>query len=120
MGPVVFVKGKRTAIYCRVDCGKGPRARREALQAQRQRLERYARVKRFQISGYYEDDGFSGHDLDRPGITQMIKGHRAGAFEQVLVANYARLYRGSRWNDPHWPFEVYALDQSEHLAILKR
>ena len=55
------------------------------------------------------DDGFSGHDLRRPGLTRLIKDHDAGAFEQVLVVSRGRLYRGSSWEEPRWPFRVRTL-----------
>lgn len=61
----------RVAIYCRVDGGGSLEMRRAALDMQRCELEHYAVEKGFQISGYYEDNGFSGHDLSRPGLTQL-------------------------------------------------
>ncbi len=103
------MEGKRTAIYCRVDRGGAPQARREALTAQRRRLEEYAGAEGLLVVGCYEDDGFSGHDLRRPGLTRLIKDHDAGAFEQVLVVSRGRLYRGSSWEEPRWPFRVRTL-----------
>ena len=63
----------KAAIYCRVDGGGSPEMRRDALEMQKQELERYAVRKRIHVSGYYEDDGFPGYDLKRPGLTQMLK-----------------------------------------------
>lgn len=113
------MSGKRTAIYCRVDSGGHSKMRRDALTMQKQRLETYAKKQNLQIVGYYEDDGYSGHDLSRPGLVQLIKDSNHGAFELVLVANYSRLYRGNRWNEPQWPFQVYSINQLEH-DMLKR
>ena len=64
------MQGKRTAVYCRVDRGGNSEMRRDALEMQKRKLERYAAEKGLPISGYYEDDGFPGHDLNRPGLTR--------------------------------------------------
>ena len=101
--------GKRTAIYCRVDRGGEPQARREALSAQRRRLEEYAGAEGLLVVGCYEDDGFSGHDLHRPGLTELVRDGDAGRFEQVLAVSRGRLYRGNRWEEPRWPFRVQTL-----------
>lgn len=111
------MKGKQTAIYCRVDRGGDPNHRQYALEMQRKKLERYAKAKGFQVSGFYVDDGFTGCDLERPGLTQLISDYHAGAFEQVLVVNRSRLYRGNRWDEPKWPFQVCSLNQLEHDQI---
>lgn len=109
--------GKRTAIYCRVDSGGNSEMRRSVLEMQKQKLERYAAAKGFQISGYYEDDGFPGHDLNRPGLTRLLDDYHAGVFEQVLIVNHSRLYRGSRWNEPQWPFRICSVNQLEHNLV---
>ena len=100
------MQGKRTAVYCRVDKGGNSEMRRDALEMQKRKLERYAAGKGLPITGYYEDDGFPGQDLNRPGLTRLLNDYHAGVFEQVLVMNRSRLYRGSRWNEPQWPFQV--------------
>lgn len=108
------MQGKRTAIYCRVDRGGNSKIRRDALAIQKQNLERYAAAKKLPISGYYEDDGFPGHDLNRPGLARLLADYHAGVFEQVLVSNRNRLYRGSRWNEPQWPFQICSVKQLGH------
>lgn len=84
---------------------------------QRQRLEHYAKEEGIQISGYYEDNGLSGHDLSRPGLKQLMEAYLAGIFEQVLVVSRDRLYRGTRWDEPQWPFQLYSLNELEHSPI---
>lgn len=101
----------KAAIYCRVDGGGSLEMRRDALEMQKRELERYAVRKRIHVSGYYEDDGFPGYDLKRPGLTQMLKDYDAGLFEQILVVNRSRLYRGNSWNEPKWPFQVHPVKQ---------
>ena len=111
------MQGKRTAVYCRVDRGGNSEMRRDALEMQKRKLEHYAAEKGLPISGYYEDDGFPGHDLNRPGLTRLLKDYHAGVFEQVLVMNRSRLYRGNHWNEPQWPFQVCSVKQLEHDLV---
>ena len=85
------MQGKRTAVYCRVDRGGNSEMRRDALEMQKRKLERYAAGKGLPITGYYEDDGFLGQDLNRPGLTRLLNDYHAGVFEQVLVVNCSRL-----------------------------
>lgn len=103
-----------TAIYCRVDSGGNPEMRRQALEMQRRMLEHYAITRGLQLTGYYEDDGRSGHDLDRPGLMQLMHDYAAGAFAQVLVFNQSRLYRGVSWKEPQWPFRICSISQLDN------
>ncbi len=110
----MLMQGKGSAIYCRVDRGGNFQMRWEALAAQKWLLIQYAKAQGIQIAGFYEDNGFSGHDLNRPGLTQLINDRDSGTFEQVLVVSRDRLYRGSCWEEPQWPFRVYSLNQLEY------
>lgn len=105
----------KAAIYCRVDGGGNPEMRQDALELQKWELEHYALAKGLQISGYYVDDGFSGHDLNRPELTKMLKDYDAGLFEQVLVVNRSRLYRGNPASEPRWPFRVRSMKQLDYM-----
>ena len=104
------MESKDVAVYCRVDRGACPEVRRDALEMQRKKLEQYAQLKGLCIVKYYEDNGFSGCDPERPGLLQMIKDYEAGVFTRVLVVNEDRLYRGNRQN---WPFPIISLNPLE-------
>lgn len=107
------MKRKRAAIYCRVDSGGTPEMRQEMLNTQKWKLKRFAENKGLEIVGSYEDDGSSGHDMERPGLAQLLKDGKAGTLDVVLVVNRSRLFRGSRWTEPRWPFRVYSMNQLE-------
>lgn len=108
-------KLQKVAIYCRVDIGGNPAARRQALEAQKIALTHFAQIQGLQVVGYYEDDGYSGHDMERPGLKRLLDAYGTGAFESVLVFNHNRLYRGSSWTEPQWPFNVCSLNQPERI-----
>lgn len=109
------MKGKNVALYCRVGGGGADEMRRNALDAQRHTLKEYARKHGFHVVACYEDNGFPGCDLARPGLVQLLEDYRAGTFGRVLVKSRGRLFRGSRWEEPKWPFEVCSMDQLERL-----
>lgn len=109
------MKGKRVAVYCRVDRGSGPEEQKNVLAIQQERLERYAASHGLQIVGCYQDAGYSGHDLSRPGLNQMTADYKAGKFDAVLIAKHTRLFRGSVWNEPEWPFPVISLNQLDRI-----
>ena len=111
------MQGKRTAVYCRVDRGGNSEMRRDGFEMQKRKFDRYAEGKGLAITGYYEDVGFPGLDLYRLGLTRVLIDYHAGVFEQVLVMNRSRLYRGSRWNEPLWPFQVCSVKQLEHDLV---
>ena len=106
----------RAAIYCRVDGGGDPEARRELLALQRRALERHAAAQGMQIAACYEDDGLPGCAPDRPGLARLMEDYDAGKFDQVLVVNRGRLYRGSRRGEPEWPFPIRSLNRLEQPA----
>ncbi len=110
-------QGKRVAVYCRVDAGGSPEARLEALSVQRQRLENYAQRRGLEISGCYGDNGLPGNEEERPGMKQLMRDYQEGLFEEVLVVNRSRLYRGSREKEPSWPFLICSLNELEQREL---
>ncbi|MEG2455286.1 MAG: recombinase family protein [Oscillospiraceae bacterium] len=107
------MKIKKAVIYCRVDNGGNHEVCQLALDAQRHHLERYAAQKGIQVVGRYEDAGFSGRDMNRHSLMQMMNDYEKGIFDTVLVVNRCRLYRGNLKDEPKWAFQVVSLNQLE-------
>lgn len=106
---------KKAAIYCRVDKGGDPEGHQNILAVQKKRLERYAVSHGLQIAGCYQDAEYPGHNLNRPGLNQMTADYKAGKFDAVLIVKHTRLFRGSVWNEPQWPFPVISLNQLDQI-----
>lgn len=81
--------------------------RKEALLFQRKRIERYAIQKHFQIVTFYEDNGVPGNQLNRPGLSCLLKDYERGLFDTVMVTNKDRLARGQK----SWPFKVISIQE---------
>lgn len=99
------------ALYCRVDRIGNAEDALHAINLQKEALNAHADRNNLQIAGYYEDCGFPGTHMDRPGLEKMIADCKAGLFDTVLVYNIARLYRGSC--HPEWPFHILSVKEPE-------
>ena len=86
---------KRTALYIRVST---TRQEQEgySIPLQKERLIAFCKAKGWAVSGVFIDPGHSGSSLDRPGITALVEGVRAGKFDVVLVYKLDRLSRSQR------------------------
>ena len=81
---------KKAWIYCRV-AHNGPDSA-EALAAQRNRLESYAKEHDFEIVGVSSDIG-SGLTMDRPGLLDFHAAAKDGDTDILLIHSLTRLGR---------------------------
>lgn len=86
---------KRTALYIRVST---TRQEQEgySIPLQKDRMIAYCRAKGWAVAGVFIDPGHSGSSLERPGITALMEGVKAGKFDVVLVYKLDRLSRSQR------------------------
>ena len=110
----------RAALNCRVDGGGNCETYRQALSAQRSKLEAFAQEHGLEPARYYEDAGYSGCDLTRPGLNRMLEDWSEEKFNIVLVVKRTRLFRGSVWEEPMWPFPVLSAAQLERAPYYER
>lgn len=85
---------KRVAIYIRVSTSKQEEG--YSIPIQKDRLIAYCRAKDWVISGMFIDPGHSGSSLDRPGLTALCEGVKAGKYDVVLVYKLDRLSRSQK------------------------
>ena len=85
---------KRVAIYIRVSTSKQEEG--YSIPIQKDRLIAYCRAKDWVISGMFIDPGHSGATLDRPGLTALCNGVKAGKYDVVLVYKLDRLSRSQK------------------------
>ena len=63
---------------------------------QTERLKKYADAMNWDIFKVYTDGGFSGANMDRPALQNMIKDINAGCIDKVLVYKLDRLSRSQK------------------------
>ena len=83
------------AIYTRVSTDDQAREG-TSLAEQRDRLQAYCKSQGWQIHDVYEDDGFSGKNLDRPAMQRLIEDARQKQFDVVVVYKLDRLSRSQK------------------------
>lgn len=86
---------RRVACYIRVSTQEQA-THGFSVGEQETRLRKYCEAHEWTIAGVYEDPGFSGAYLDRPGIQKLIRDVDLGIFDTVLVWKLDRLSRSQK------------------------
>lgn len=97
----ISVKGSaaktvRCAIYTRVSTDDQAQGEYSSLKAQKDICEHYISIHREEgwISAlYFEDPGFSGSNMERPGIKALMEEIRAGTVDMIVVYKLDRISR---------------------------
>ena len=84
----------RIACYIRVSTQE-QKLHGLSLDAQRDKLLRYAEEHNFNIIEWYEDEGISGRKLirRRPALQRMLNDAKAGKFDRIIFIKLDRYFR---------------------------
>lgn len=85
----------RAAIYVRVSTDEQSKSGL-GLADQLGKCDAYCRLREYAVDRVIEDPGYSGKDLKRPGMAQLLRAIRAKEVEVVVVAKLDRLTRSTR------------------------
>lgn len=83
----------RAAIYCRLskdDDLSGPSA---SIHNQRELLCSYCEEQGWRVAGIFQDDGYTGLNMDRPDFQRMLAAVKLKQFDVVLTKDLSRLGR---------------------------
>lgn len=83
---------KRAIIYIRVSTAKQAEEV-FSIPQQKERLEKYCAAMDWEIANVYIDDGYTGGDMERPGLKSLINAVKTGSRNIVLVDKPNRLLR---------------------------
>ena len=87
----------RCAIYTRKSVTEGLEQEFNSLDAQREAAEAYIRSQASEgwtpMSEVYSDGGFTGGNLDRPGVRKLLQAVEAGEVDCIVVYKVDRLSR---------------------------
>lgn len=91
------VGAKRCAIYTRKSSEEGLEQDFNSLHAQREACEAYITSQRHEgwslVPTHYDDGGYSGGSMDRPGLAALMADAEAGRIDIVVVYKVDRLTR---------------------------
>jgi DNA invertase Pin-like site-specific DNA recombinase len=94
---IAMPKRQRCAIYTRKSSEEGLDMEFNSLDAQREACEAYVTSQRAEgwaaIRERYDDGGFSGGTLDRPGLKRLLADIEAGLIDVIVVYKIDRLSR---------------------------
>lgn len=85
----------KAALYIRVSTEEQAE-KGASVHAQRDFLEEWAGREGYEVYRSYIDDGYSGKNIDRPGIRELMHDGRAGKFSIILCYHNDRLSRNTR------------------------
>src|SRR5204862_2782463 len=95
--PASDARRKRCAVYTRKSTEEGLEQEFNSLHAQREACEAYIRSQRHEgwvaLPGAYDDGGFSGGNLQRPGLQRLLTDVRAGRVDVIVTYKVDRLTR---------------------------
>lgn len=86
---------KKVALYVRVSTARQDQEG-YSIPLQKERLIAYCKAKGWVVAGIFVDPGHSGSSLERPGITALMEGVKAGKYDVVLVYKLDRLSRSQK------------------------
>ncbi len=83
----------QVAIYARVSTQR--QAQAQTIEQQLERLQAYVQEQGWKLpeANIFRDDGYSGADLNRPGLDRLRDKAAAGELERVLLTDPDRLAR---------------------------
>lgn len=91
------IRKLRCAIYTRVSSDAGLEQEFNSLDNQREAAEAHIRAQQFEgwqlIPAQYDDGGFSGGSMERPGLQRLLADVRAGLIDIIVVYKVDRLTR---------------------------
>jgi site-specific DNA recombinase len=90
-------RASRCAIYTRKSTEEGLDQEFNSLDAQREACAAYVLSQRHEgwslLPDYYDDGGFSGGNMDRPGLQRLLADVKAGKVDVIVVYKVDRLTR---------------------------
>lgn len=86
---------KKAAIYCRVSTEEQAE-NGYSMEAQEERLLAYAKSLDLDVLKIYRDGGFSGTNIERPGLQMLLEGIKNKVYDVVLIYKLDRFSRSQK------------------------
>lgn len=82
-----------TALYCRLSRDDGKEGESNSIKNQKRMLAKYAKEHGFQNIKFYEDDGFTGTNFNRPDMQRLLDDVEMGYVSTIIVKDMSRFGR---------------------------
>lgn len=104
----------RVALYVRVSSQE--QVEGYSISEQTERLTKYAEAMGWDIYKIYVDPGYSGGNMDRPGLNEMIKDVEDGKIDTVAVYKLDRLSR-SQFDTLYLIEKVFLVNNTDFVSM---
>ncbi|MBK8870243.1 MAG: recombinase family protein [Elusimicrobia bacterium] len=109
----------RCAIYTRVSTDRQAEVEFNSCEAQEDRIRSFiASQEGFEVAQVYSDPGFTGANMNRPALRQMVNDIRAGQIDLVFTYKIDRLTRAPR--DFYQLIEFFETHQVSFISVTER
>ena len=85
--------GFRAAIYCRLSKDDDLETESASIANQRAMLQQFCEKSGWEVVAVYQDDGYTGLNMDRPGLKKMLHAIEKGIVNLVITKDLSRLGR---------------------------
>ena len=85
--------GFRAAIYCRLSKDDDQQGESASIANQRDMLESYCEKQGWEVVAVYQDDGYTGLNMERPDLKRMLKAIERRQVNLVITKDLSRLGR---------------------------
>lgn len=83
----------RAAIYCRLSKDDDLQGESASIANQRDMLEKFCEKQGWEVAAVYQDDGFTGLNMERPDLKRMLKAIERKQINLVITKDLSRLGR---------------------------
>ena len=105
----------RVALYVRVS-SQEQADEGYSIAEQTERLQKYADAMGWVVYKVYVDPGYSGGNMDRPGLNELIKDVEAGEIDTVVVYKLDRLSR-SQFDTLYLIEKVFLVNNTDFISM---
>ena len=84
---------KITALYCRLSRDEEQDGLSGSIKNQRDMLEKYCEKQGWEVVAVYQDDGFTGLNMERPDLQRMLRAIERRQINLVITKDLSRLGR---------------------------
>ena len=85
--------GYRAAVYCRLSKDDDLQGESASIANQRDMLEKYCEKQGWEVVAVYQDDGFTGLNMERPDLQRMLRAIECRQINLVITKDLSRLGR---------------------------
>lgn len=93
MAEAMLASGYRAAIYCRLSKDDELDGESASIANQRSMLEDYCKRQGWEVVAVYQDDGYTGLNMERPDMQKMLKAVEKKQINLIVTKDLSRLGR---------------------------